>query len=182
MSTPQQPGVPTPPVPPSATPAATPSTPQGQTQKTSIPRKIWKVTDHPVVAGIILLVAGSVWGLITLSGGGSSSTPQNPAPFGVVQGFTAKVAWTDDACGGGSCSTTLYAYKSPNSHVRDGQYPLGESLTVVCETPHGRPIQVGPSYGGPDPASTVWYRLDIGAWVPAVYVRVDKPASIPTCS
>jgi hypothetical protein len=38
-----------------------------------------------------------------------------------------------------------------------------------------------PAYKGPAPGSTVWYRLDKGTWVPAVYVHVDTLSSGPAC-
>jgi hypothetical protein len=117
----------------------------------------------------------------------SASTPPrdtqtSPAPVSSVNGYMAQVAWTDDGGGGGSFSTILYAFATPNSHVHDGAYPLNESVTVLCKIPNGRAIQVGPAYKGPDPHSTTWYKLDNGAWVPAVYTRVDKPNAVPVCS
>jgi len=54
-------------------------------------------------------------------------------------------------------------------------------VTVVCQAPNGRAIQVGPAYKGPDPHSTVWYQLDNGAWVPAVYIHVDDLNAVSTC-
>jgi hypothetical protein len=111
-----------------------------------------------------------------------TGTQTSPAPAGSTGGYNAQVAWTDDGGGGESLSTTLYAFTTPRSHVHDGAYPLNESVTVVCKIPNGRAIQVGPSYKGPDPHSTVWYKLDNGAWVPAVYTRVDKPSAVPACS
>ncbi len=92
------------------------------------------------------------------------------------------MAWTDDGGGGGSASTDLYAFATPYSHVHDGAYPIGESLTVVCQIPKGRAIQVGPAYKGPDPQSQVWYQLDNGAWVPAVYIHVARPDAVPACT
>ncbi len=151
-------------------------------------RKIWNVLNHQVVGGLIvaaiIAIVGVVSGLIATTVGGTSSSPgaASAGSTSTGRGFTAQVAWTDDGGGGGSASTTLYAYTGPNSHIHNGQYPLGESLTVVCQTPHGRPIQVGPNYRGPDPTSTTWYRLDNSAWVPAVYVRVDQQRALPACS
>jgi hypothetical protein len=135
----------------------------------------------------IIAIATALWGVIAATRGGTSSSAGSP-PAGSTsaaaagRGFTAEVAWTNDGGGGGSPSTTLYAFIGPDSHIHDGQYPLGESLTVVCETPHGRPVKVGPDYKGPDPTSTTWYQLDNGAWVPAVYVHVDHPRALPACS
>jgi hypothetical protein len=150
--------------------------------------KVWNLLNHQVVGGLtvylIIAIIGLASGLIATTVGRTPSSP-SAAPAGstsTARGFMAEVAWTDDGGGGGSASTTLYAYTGPNSHIHAGQYPLGESLTVVCQASHGRPIQVGPDYRGPDPTSTTWYRLDNGAWVPAVYVRVDQQQALPPCS
>ena len=51
---------------------------------------------------------------------------------------------------------------------------------MVCQTPHGRAIQVGHAYKGPDPHSTVC-QLDNGAWVPAVYIHIDDLKDVPAC-
>ena len=107
---------------------------------------------------------------------GDATATENAA-----SGFTAEVAWTNDDGGGGSTSTTLYTFSSPTSHIHTGEYPLGASLTVVCQVPNGRAIMVGPQYAGPDPTSTVWYQLDQGSWVPAVYVHVDDLGAVPAC-
>jgi hypothetical protein len=159
-----------------STPSAAPPNPTGTT---SLPGKLWGWFKDHVLGGLvvaaILAVVACVWGLIATSAGSTSAR-------GAGGGFTAKVAWTNDGGGGGSPSSTLYGYTGPYSHIHEGQYPLGESLTVVCQTPRGRPIQVGPDYGGPDPTSTTWYRLDSGAWVPAVYVRIDHLQALPVCS
>ncbi|SRR6266536_3565563 len=196
MPTPHQPASPQPGNPaPASTPAAAPS---GQTgtksllrKLKSLLRKLWKGLDHQVAGGLavvaILAIVAAVWGIVAATGGGTSSSPgSGPAGStsarGEGRGFTAQVAWTDDGFGGGSASTTLSAFTGPDSHIHDGQYPLGESLTVVCQTPHGRPIPVGRDYKGPDPTSTTWYRLDNGAWVPAVYVHVDQQHALPACS
>ena len=153
------------------------------------PQSLWarisKITAHPVIASLVvaatLALATGIVSYIKLSPAGTT-TPSPPSTAdGSTQGFTAQVAWTDDGGGGGSASTTLYAFTGPNSHIHDGAYPLGESLTVVCQTPDGRAIQVGPAYKGPDPHSTTWYQLDNGAWVPAVYTDVDIANAVPAC-
>jgi hypothetical protein len=139
-------------------------------------------------AAIFVLAAGAGVGYIigqarsSIAAPGTGRTSSHSPPGGVATGYTAQVAWTDDGGGGGSSSTTLYAFTGPNTNLHDGTYPLGESVTVVCETPNGRAIQVGPAYKGPDPHSTVWYELDNGAWVPAVYVHVDDLKAVPACS
>jgi hypothetical protein len=114
----------------------------------------------------------------TYAGGISSSSTGGA---GSNSGFTAQVAWTNDGGGGGSSSTILYAFTSPHSHIHEGAYPLGQSLTVVCQVPNGRAVQVGPAYTGPNPHSIVWYQLDNSAWVPAVYVHVNRAAAVPSC-
>ncbi len=107
----------------------------------------------------------------------SHEQPTNPAGSSPpADGFTAKVAWTDD---GGP--TTLYAFAGPNSHVHKGQYLLNEPMTVMCQAP-GRPITVGTGYKGPSPTSAVWYRLDLGTWMPAVYLDVNDAGSVPACT
>lgn len=146
------------------------------------------------IAAIVVLVlaAGSavgygVWRTHTAPTASPGTTMPHPSATAVVRasspsGYAAHVAWTDDGGGGGSTSTTLYEFTGPDAHVHDGQYPLGESLTVMCQILNGRSIQVGPSYKGPDPRSTAWYQLDNGAWVPAVYVQVDNNASVAACT
>lgn len=109
-------------------------------------------------------------------------TPSSPADgTGSSSGFAAQVAWTNDGGGGGSTSTILSAFTSPHSLIHDGAYPLGQDLTVLCQVPNGRAVQVGPTYKGPDGHSSVWYQLDNRAWVPAVYVHVNRAAAVPTC-
>jgi hypothetical protein len=148
--------------------------------------RIAKITEHPVISALVvaavLALAGGIVGYIKASSAGTTGSSPPSATGGPAKGFTAQVAWTDDGGGGGSASTNLYAFAGPNSHVHDGVYPLGESLTVVCQTPHGRAIQVGPAYKGPNPNSTAWYKLDNAAWVPAVYTHVDHANAVPTCS
>lgn len=171
--------------------------------------QIWKLTGIVVIAIMVGLGAG--YGAHQArpnpraAAGTSTTTPSTsalPAPVpsqspiateaaspsaasseNAATGFTAQVAWTDDGGGGGSVSTVLYAFAGPNSHVHEAEYTLGESLTVICDVPNGRAIQVGPAYKGPNPpASTVWYELDVGFWVPGVYVHVDDVGAVPACS
>lgn len=154
------------------------------------PQSWWKripvITAHPVIAPLIvaaiLALAAAVYGYIKLSSANSASPPPSAASGSPTQGFTAQVAWTNDGGGGGSYSTNLYAFAGPNSHLHEGVYPLGESFTVVCKTLHGRVVQVGPTYQGPNPHSIIWYKLDNSAWVPAVYVYVRKANAVPACS
>jgi flagellar basal body-associated protein FliL len=148
------------------------------------------VTTMALISIFVLAIGAGVGYLVWHSRSSletPTSTPPtgaqiSPTPAGSVEGYTAQVAWTDDGGGGGSLSTTLYAFTTPYSHIHDGAYPLNESLTVVCKIQNGRGIQVGPTYKGPDPHSRVWYELDNGAWVPAVYTYVDKPNIVPSCS
>lgn len=155
-------------------------------RKKTITTSVWVM----VGVAILVLAAGtgvgySIWharSSPTSTGTPRTGTSSSPTlPASVATGHTAQVAWTDDGGGGGSTSTTLYAFTGPNTHIHDGAYPLGDSMTVVCQTPNGRAIQVGPTYKGPDPHSTVWYQLDSRAWVPAVYVQVDDSNAVPTC-
>jgi hypothetical protein len=147
--------------------------------------RIAKITEHPVISALVvaavLALVGGIVGYFKASSTGTTGSSSPPAAGAPAKGFTAQVAWTQDGGGGGSASTNLYAFTGPNSHVHDGVYPLGESLTVICQTPHGRAIQVGPAYKGPNPHSTTWYKLDNAAWVPAVYIDVDHANTVPAC-
>jgi hypothetical protein len=152
-------------------------------RKKTITTPVWVMAG----AAMLVLAAGAgvgygVWHARP-SPATSTGTPRTGTslPPSGATGYTAQVAWTDDGGGGGSSSTTLYAFTGPNTNLHDGTYPLGESVTVVCQTPKGRVIQVGPAYKGPDPHSTVWYQLDNGAWVPAVYIQVDDLKDVPAC-
>jgi hypothetical protein len=153
-----------------------------------------QVTTSVAVIGLgslVALAAGAGIGYVTWHArsaaskspavAGGASAPHSGTPRSAF-GFSGQVAWTDDGGGGGSSSTTLYAFTTPHSHIHDGAYPIHETLTLVCQIPNGRAIRVGPAYKGPYPHSTVWYQMDNGAWVPAVYVQVDKPAAVPACS
>lgn len=149
-------------------------------------KRIPVITVHPVIAPLIvaaiLALTAAVYGYIKVASTNSASPSPPAAPGSPTQGFAAEVAWTNDGGGGGSASTNLYAFDGPNSHLHDGVYALGESLTVKCKTPNGRAIQVGPAYKGPSPHTTVWYELDNGGWVPAIYIYVREPNAIPLCS
>ena len=155
-------------------------------------RRTKKVTTSVGVMAVVVLVALAagagigylVWHARSAPTKSPATYAGEPASSGGANsnsGFTAQVAWTNDGGGGGSTSTILSAFASPHSHIHEDEYPLGQSLTVICQVPNGRAIQVGPTYTGPDPHSTVWYQLDNGAWVPAVYVHVNRAASVPTC-
>jgi hypothetical protein len=104
------------------------------------------------------------------------------ASRGSSGGIPAHVAWTNDGGGGGSASTLLRSYDGPDAgHRSVGAYNLGDALTVQCKSARGAVITVGPSYAGPDPHSVTWYRIDDGAWVPAVYTKIDKNQAVPVC-
>jgi hypothetical protein len=153
-------------------------------KRQSLLNRIGKVTAHPVIAPLIVTaVLAAVAGTVSYVRLSSHATtpPAPPSAGSSAQGFSARVAWTNDGGGGGSESTNLYSFAGPDSNLHAGVYTLGESLTVVCETPRGRAIQVGPAYEGPDPHSTKWYQLDNGSWVPAVYTYVAKASSVPAC-
>jgi hypothetical protein len=144
------------------------------------------ITAHPVIAPLIvaaiLAIAAGIAGYIKLSSSNSASPPLSAISGSPTQGFAAQVAWTNDGGGGGSKSTNLYAFAGPSSNLHAGVYPIGESLTVVCKVLHGRAVQVGPDYHGPNPHSIIWYQLDSGGWVPAVYVYVREANAMPVCS
>ncbi|MFZ3473810.1 hypothetical protein ACODT3_07140 [Streptomyces sp. 4.24] len=122
--------------------------------------------------------------IASLLGGGDDDkrSPEAPSPTAsvtnVAPGVPGRVRWTDD---GGSTLLRSYVSPEPRNTTPSGRvYPAGETLTLVCRVTKGRSIDVGAAYSGPDPDSTVWYRLDDGAWVPAVYVDPGS-TSVPMC-
>lgn len=112
----------------------------------------------------------------------SSLTSTSTSSENATTGFTAEVAWTDDGAPGQIYSTNLKTFTGPNTIIQVDTYRLGDDLTVICEVPNGRAIQVGPDYKGPNARSTVWYELDDQSWVPAVYVHVDSGSTVPACN
>ncbi|WP_329220694.1 hypothetical protein OG352_28020 [Streptomyces sp. NBC_01485] len=114
----------------------------------------------------------------------TTSTPSGTTPTAsdvpsVTSVIPALVRWTDD---GGSTFLRSYMSPKPGNAIPSGRaYPAGETLTLDCQFTDGRSIKVGDAYSGPDPDSTVWYRIhDDGAWVPAVYVDPGS-TSVPPC-
>lgn len=148
--------------------------------------RIGKITAHPAIAPLIVAavvaIVGGIVGYVELSSHGTAPPAASTSAPSSSQGFSARVAWTNDGGGGGSQSTNLYSFAGPDSNAHTGVYTLGESLTVLCETPHGRAIEVGPAYQGPHPHSAKWYELDNGSWVPAIYTYVAKSGSVPACT
>ncbi|MCQ9179232.1 hypothetical protein KMT30_09330 [Streptomyces sp. IBSBF 2953] len=134
-----------------------------------------------LVGGIATVCAAVITALL---GGGDDDkrSPELPSPTtsvtNVAPGAPGRVRWTDD---GGSTLLRSYVSPEPGNATPSGRaYPAGETLTLVCRMTKGRSIAVGAGYSGPDPDSTVWYRLDDGAWVPAVYVDLSSK-SVPVC-
>lgn len=141
-----------------------------------------------ITAALIAAIGGIIAAVIQL-GGGQGKDGSEPEPSGRAGGggakssgttFTAKIRWTDDQ-GGTSISTILKAYTSPTSHTSTGTHNLGDTVTVTCQA-QGRGVPVGPTYAGPNAGSSVWYRLDTGSYVTAVYTAVDRAGSVPRCA
>lgn len=106
-----------------------------------------------------------------------------PTPSPQPGSFQALVKWSDDGPNSTDDSSKVWAYDSTTTGGaghHNGFYALGESLVVQCQITGGRQFQLGDAYAGPSGRSGVWYRVQPGKWVPAVYVDTGMD-SLPAC-
>jgi hypothetical protein len=146
----------------------------------------WAKAD--IIAALGLLIAALTYLGIDVWPGGTADPPpsgQGPTP-GVRKTpvATAKIVNTKP-------EGYLFAYPGPDnsdqSKKPNGTWKEGQTVTVVCQERHGRPISA-PPYPGHPTTSTVWNRIQWPheMWVPDIYTDLPKttdkpPAGLPTC-
>ncbi|MFE2553630.1 hypothetical protein ACFXGI_34620 [Streptomyces sp. NPDC059355] len=115
---------------------------------------------------------------------GQPVSVSSPTPSVQPKPVQAVVKWSDDGPNSTDDSSKVWAYDSTTTggaEHHNGSYVLGESLVVQCQITGGRQFQLGDAYKGPDPRrSGVWYRVQPGKWVPAVYIDAGS-GPLPAC-
>jgi hypothetical protein len=113
--------------------------------------------NHQVVGGLTVCVIIGIVGLVSGSSPRQLAEPprpqaqRQPNPLRLNEGSRRRSRGPTTGVAAARPPPTLYAYTGPNSHIHDGQYPLGESLTVVCQTPTAGRSRSVPTTGGRTP-------------------------------
>jgi hypothetical protein len=116
----------------------------------------------------------------TGSAGGGTATETQPY-------INSVIAWSNDGNGNpdpkdpGAIVKVYDTYKQ-GAGTSVHQYYRTDPIRVKCQVTGGRRIDLGEYYSGPTPhRDGIWYLMDTGEWVPAVFVNTGR-SSLPACS
>jgi hypothetical protein len=153
----------------------------------------WTKADVIAALGVavaalgLLITALTYLGIEVWPGGTADPPPSGRGPTPGVRETpvaTAKIVNTKP-------EGYLYAYPGPDNSDQskrpNGTWKEGQTVTVVCQERHGRPISA-PPYRGHPTTSTVWNRIQWPheMWVPDIFTDLPKttdkpPRGLPTC-
>jgi len=148
----------------------------------------WVKAGVIITALGVLIAALAYLGIQVWPGGG---TTQSRSGRGLAPGASTKTPVATAKIVNTQPEGYLFAYPGPDSADRskkaNGTWKEGDTVTVVCQERHGRPISA-PPYPGHPTTSTVWDRIEwpFEMWVPDIFTDLAKtadkpPAGLPTC-